>query len=306
MPDISVELAGLKLNNPTILASGIMGSDIKSLKKIAESGAGAVTIKSITKEPREGHDNPTMVEVEGGFLNAIGYSNMGLENAKFEYSNVSEIGVPAIASVVSEDAQGFAHIASELSEVGFSAVEAVLSCPHTPGLGLLAGHGTPKATKEIASEIKKTCKLPLIVKLSPNSIDLGSIAKAAVDGGADVINMGNSLGPGMVIDTVCAKPVLSYKVGGMSGKAIKPIAVRCVYDVYEATEGKIPIIGTGGVVSGTDAVEMILAGATAVGIGTGVYYRNITVFSKISSEIADYLEYQKIDSIKELVGAAHG
>ncbi|MBU0762741.1 MAG: dihydroorotate dehydrogenase [Candidatus Altiarchaeota archaeon] len=306
MGSLAVKLAGLKLDNPTILASGIMGSDFHSIKKIAESGAGAVTIKSITKEPRGGHDNPTMVEVEGGFLNAIGYSNMGLENAKYEFQSVKDLQVPAIASVVAEDSQGFAYLAKEMSSVGFSAVEAVLSCPHTPGLGLLAGHGTPEATAEIVSEIKKECPLPVIVKLSPNSLNLGDIANAALEGGADAVNMGNSLGPGMVIDTVCAKPVLSYKVGGMSGKAIKAIAVRCVYDIFEATQGKIPIIGTGGVVSGQDAIEMLMAGASAVGVGTGVYYRGFEVFRKISEELDDYLTTQKLTSLSELVGVAHG
>ncbi len=306
MADVSVELAGLKLKNPTVLASGIMGSDFPSIRKIAESGAGAVTIKSITKKPREGHANPTMVEVEGGFLNAIGYSNMGLDNAKYEFSRVSELGIPAIASVVSEDAQGFAELAAEFSQLGFSAVEAVLSCPHTPGLGLLAGHGTPEATAEIVSAVKKSCKAPLIVKLSPNSLNLGEIAKAAMKSGADIINMGNSLGPGMLIDTDCAKPVLSFKVGGMSGKAIKPITVRCVFDVYEATSGKIPVIATGGVVSGMDAVEMMMAGATAVGVGTGVYYFGFDVFQKITDELNEYLDAQKMSSPKELVGVAHG
>ena len=182
----------------------------------------------------------------------------------------------------------------------------MLSCPHTPGLGLLAGHGTPEAAYEITKAVRKATKLPIIVKLSPNVTNLGEVAKSAVKAGANVINMGNSLGPGMVVDTTSTKPVLAYKVGGMSGPAIKPIAVRCVFDVWEATRGKIPIIGTGGVVNGIDAVEMIIAGASAVGVGTGVYYRGLDVFKRISEEIEDYLTRRGVRRLRDLVDVEHG
>jgi dihydroorotate dehydrogenase (NAD+) catalytic subunit len=306
MPEIEVNLAGIRLKNPTILASGIMGCDKASLRMAAGGGAGAVTTKSLTKEPRSGHGNPTMVEVEGGFLNAIGYSNMGLSNARAEFSGMSDVGAPAICSVVAETAQGFAEMAAGISDLGFSAVEVVLSCPHTPGYGLLAGHGTPEATLEISKRVKAATSLPLIVKLSPNTAALGDVAKAAVEGKADAINMGNTLGPGMVIDTGFGRPVLAYKVGGMSGPAVKPITVRCVFDVWEATEGKVPIIGTGGVVTGLDAVEMMMAGATAVGVGTGVYYRGLDVFKKIIRELGEYMAKNKVSRLEEIVGVAHG
>jgi dihydroorotate dehydrogenase (NAD+) catalytic subunit len=306
MPDLTVDLAGIRLENPTILASGIMGSDKASLGKVAAAGAGAVTIKSITREPRPGHPNPTMVEVEGGFLNAMGYCNMGLDNAKVEFAGVSAVGVPVIASVVAEDADGFAHLAEAFSSMEFSAVEAVLSCPHTPGLGLLAGQGTPEATSEITKATRRATKLPVIVKLSPNTMDVGAVAKAAVKAGAAAINMGNTLGPGLVVDTGSGKPVLGYKIGGMSGPIVKPIAVRCVFDVYEAIKGKAPIIGTGGVSKGADAVEMVLAGATAVGVGTGVYYRGLTVFTQICDEISEYMVRRGVRKLTELVGVAHG
>jgi dihydroorotate dehydrogenase (NAD+) catalytic subunit len=306
MPDIKVDLAGLKLNNPTILASGIMGSDKASLSKVASNGAGAVTIKSITLESRPGHPNPTVVQVESGFLNAVGYSNMGLENAKVEFAGVSGVGAPAIASIVAKDVEEFRVLARELSALEFSAIEAVLSCPHTPGLGLLAGHGSPEATYEIARAVKAAANVPVIIKLSPNVPAVGDVAKAALRAGASIINMGNSLGPGMVIDAGSAKPVLDFKVGGMSGPAIKPVTLRCVYDVYAATEGRIPIIGTGGVTKGLDAVEMVMAGASAVGVGTGVYYRGLGVFKSICDEITDYLETRGVKRLRDLVGVAHG
>ena len=306
MPDLSVKLCGFELENPTILASGIMGSDKASILKMAECGAGAVTIKSITHQPSPGHPNPTVVQTEGGFLNAVGYSNMGLENAKIEFAGVSSVGVPVMASIVAPDAEGFAMLASELNGFEFSAIEAALSCPHTPGLGLLAGHGTPEAAYDICKAIKSVSSLPVIMKLSPNTLSLGDTAKACQKAKADAINMGNSLGPGMVIDTSCAKPVLSYKFGGMSGKAVKPIAVRCVFDVYEATRGKMPIIGTGGVTTGIDAVEMMMAGAICVGIGTGVYYRGLDVFSKVCRELDEYLERRGESSPSAILGVAHG
>jgi dihydroorotate dehydrogenase (NAD+) catalytic subunit len=306
MADLTVEFAGIKLKNPTILASGVMGSDLASLKKIAGGGAGAVTIKSITRHPRSGHSNPTLVQVEGGFLNAIGYSNMGLDNAKVEFSGANKVGVPVIASIVADTPEGFAELAMEFSTLDFAAIEAVLSCPHTPGLGLLAGHGTPEATLEITKAVRKATRLPVIIKLSPNTQAIGDVAQAAAKGGASGINMGNSLGPGMVIDTGSKKPILDYKVGGMSGPIVKPIAVRCVYDVWAATRGKTPIIGTGGVVSGLDAVEMMMAGASAVGVGTGVYYRGLDVFKKISDEILEYLDRSGCKHARDLIGVAHG
>jgi len=306
MVDVKVELGALKLKNPTILASGIMGTDKASLAKVARNGAGAVTIKSITKDARSGHPNPTIVQVEGGFLNAVGYSNMGLENAKVEFAGVSSVGAPVIASIVAEDAKGFGYLAQELSSFEFSAIEAVLSCPHTPGLGLLAGQGTPECTLEITRAVRRATRLPVIVKLSPNTMDIGDIARFAVKGGANIINMGNTLGPGMTIDTGSGKPVLAFKVGGMSGPIVKPIAVRCVYDVYEATRGKTPIIGTGGVVNGLDAAEMMMAGASAVGIGTGVYYRGLDVFKKVTDELEEFLTRRGIRKASELTGVAHG
>jgi dihydroorotate dehydrogenase (NAD+) catalytic subunit len=306
MSSLAVELAGLRLANPTILASGVMGSAKASLVKIAESGAGAVTIKSVTREPRPGHRNPTMVEVSAGFLNAVGYSNMGLDAAKKEFVGLKDVAVPVIASVVAEDADGFRHLAAEFGKLGFDAVEAVLSCPHTPGLGLLAGHGTPEATREITSAVRKSSKLPLIVKLSPNVPDIGGVAEAAVSAGADVINMGNTLGPGMVIDLKSRQPVLDFKVGGLSGPAVKPVTVRCVYDIYEATGGETPIIATGGITTGLDAVEAFMAGASAVGVGTALKYRGLDVFKLICSEVVEWMESNHVGEISEVVGVAHG
>jgi len=305
MQDQSTKLAGMQMENPIVLASGVLGTTKGALVSCAKGGAGAVTIKTLTLEPRKGHKSPMLVEVEDGFLNAVGYSNMGVKAALCEFERLDDVGAPVLASVVGRDAAEFAQLASDVSRLDFAAIEIPLSCPHTPGLGLLAGHGTPEATYEITKAVKAKARLPVIVKLSPNVMNLGEIAKAAVSAGADAINMGNTVGPGMKINLEAKKPVLDFKVGGLSGPAIKPITVRCVYDVYQATEGKIPLIGTGGVTYGKDAIELIMAGATAVGVGTAVYYRGTGCFRKISKEMADWMRKNRIKKLSELVGVAH-
>lgn len=305
MPDInlSVNLCNMKLANPTILASGILGTTKALLKRVAENGAGAVTIKSVSTEPREGHKNPTVVTFEAGMLNAVGYSNPGVDAASREFSDLQDIGVPVIASVIGTQKEDFARVVEGLSGAKFSAIEIPLSCPHTPGFGLLAGQGTPEATFDITSEVRKVTKLPIFVKLSPNIPEICAIARAAEDAGADAITAVNSMGPGMIINIEAQKPVLSFMVGGVTGDALRPIAVRCVYDLYKAI--KIPIIGVGGISTGRHAIEMMMAGASAVGIGTGVYYRGIDVFKKVCEEMTQWMQENGFDSVNKIVGIAH-
>lgn len=305
MPDInlSVNLCNIKLTNPTILASGILGTTKALLKRVAENGAGAVTIKSISTEPREGHKNPTVITFEAGMLNAVGYSNPGVDAAAREFSNLLDINVPVIASVIGTQKDDFVRVVEGLAGVNFSAIEIPLSCPHTPGFGLLAGQGTPEATFAITSYVRKATKLPIFVKLSPNIPGICTIAKAAEDAGADAITAVNSMGPGMIINIEAQKPVLSFMVGGVTGDALRPIALRCVYDLYKAV--KIPIIGVGGISTGRHAIEMMMAGASAVGIGTGVYYRGIDVFKKVCEEMTRWMQENGVGSINDIVGVAH-
>ena len=300
---MEIDLCGIKLRNPTILASGILGVSKASLANVARQGAGAVTIKSITKEPRTGHKNPIIITFEAGMLNAVGYSNPGLEEAKKEFSDLKDVPAPVIASIVAKDAEEYGFMVENFLTDEFAAVEIPLSCPHTPGFGTLAGHSTPEATFDITKAVKNKTKLPVFVKISPNVPAIGELAKAAEKAGADAITAVNTAGPGMVIDIKSAKPILSFKCGGVSGPALRPIAVRCVYDVYEAV--KIPIIGTGGISNGRDAIEMIMAGATAVGIGSAIYYRGVDVFSKVSKEIEEFMKENNYKNIKEMIGAAH-
>lgn len=301
--DLSVNVSNIQLSNPTILASGILGTTKALLKRVAAHGAGAVTIKSISREPREGHNNPTVVTFEAGMLNAVGYSNQGVEAATREFSKLHEINVPVFASVIGTKKEDFTCVVEGLSEMEFSAIEIPLSCPHTPGFGLLSGQGTPQATFDITSEVRKATNLPVFVKISPNVPEICTVAKAAEDAGANAITAVNSMGPGMIINLEAKKPVLSFKVGGVSGNALRPVAVRCVYDLYKAVQ--IPIIGVGGISTGRHAVEMIMAGASAIGIGTGVYYRGIDVFQKVCEEMRQWMQENSIRDIQSMVGIAH-
>ncbi len=297
-------MARLRLKNPTILAAGILGISKKILERVARSGAGAITTKSITIKPRDGHNNPIFIQsTKESFLNAVGYSNPGLETVKEEFKDLNDFPVPIIGSLVGTDAEEFSYLTENVKEIGFKAIEIVLSCPHTPGFGVLAGHSTPEATKEITSAVRKKTKLPLFVKVSPNIMNLGEVAKAAEKSGADAITAVNTLGPGMAIDVKTGKPVLGFKFGGLSGPALKPIAIRCVYDIYESV--RIPIIGVGGITTGKDAIEMMMAGATAVGIGTGIYYRGIDIFKKVCDEMKEFLESHGYSSLDEIIGIAH-
>jgi dihydroorotate dehydrogenase (NAD+) catalytic subunit len=302
---LDVELTGLKLKNPTILASGILGISKKMLLSVAKAGAGALTTKSITIKPREGHKNPILIQTtKETFLNAVGYSNPGLEESKKEFENLDDFPVPVIGSLVASDVEEFAYLTENIKKIGFKAIEIVLSCPHTPGFGLLAGQGTPEATEEITSAVRKKTKLPLFIKVSPNIMCLGDVVKAAEMAGANGITAINTVGPSMAIDVETTKPILDFKVGGMSGPAIRPIAIRCVYDIYESV--KIPIIGVGGIITGKDAIEMMMAGATAVGIGTGIYYRDLNIFKKVCDEMREFMKSHGYSNLKEIVGIAHG
>jgi len=300
---LETEFCGLRLKNPLVLASGILGINKNNLFRVQRGGAGALTIKSISLEPRAGHRNPITATYELGMLNAVGYSNPGIEHALEEFSDLSALKVPVIASCTAGKAEEFASLVKAFEPLGFSAVELPLSCPHTPGFGLMAGQGTPEATREITRAARKETKKPLIVKISPAIPNIVEIGLAAQKAGADAINCGNAHGPGMIIDINSGKPVLGFGVGGVTGPAIRPIAVRCVFDLYKRL--KIPILGCGGVQSGRDAIEMLQAGASCVGIGTGVHFRGPEVFKKTEGEMLAWMKKHNFKSTEELVGIAH-
>ena len=303
MTNTEIDLCGLTLKNPTVLASGIVGISRASVNFAARHGAGAVTIKSLTSEPRKGHPAPVILTYEGGMINSVGYSNPGIENVKDEFGDLKKVECPVIGSITGQNEKDFAYLAEKADQMDFAAIELVLSCPHTPGYGSMAGQSTPEITERIARAVKEKTKKPVFVKLSPNVMGISELAKAAERGKADAITAVNTIGPGMFIDIKARKPVLGGIIGGLSGDALRPVAVRCVYDIYKAV--KIPIIGTGGILNGNQAVEMIMAGATAVGIGTGVYNRGIEVFRKTDEEIKEFMKENGYRSLEEMRGAAH-
>jgi dihydroorotate dehydrogenase (NAD+) catalytic subunit len=297
---LSIELCGLSLRNPTILASGILGSTGATLNRVARNGAGAVVTKSIGAKPRDGYPNPTVLELRQGLLNAIGLANPGYNNFEEEIKVAKRGGVPIIVSIFGFDIGEFVEVAKAVQNFGADAVELNLSCPHVKETGAYFGTD-PEITYELVKAIKREIKIPVIPKLTANVNDIVEIAKACEDAGCDGITAINTL-RAMQIDIRAKKPVLGNKVGGLSGPMIKPIAVRCVYEI--ANEVEVPIVGCGGIINGQDAVEFILAGASAVEIGTGIYFRGISIFEMVCNEISSYMKEEGYETISEMVGAA--
>ena len=297
--DLSIQLTGLELENPTILAAGILGTTGASLKRIAEKGAGAVVTKSIGFEPKEGHPNPTMLKLDCGFLNAMGLPNPSFKDFSEELSVASEGEVPVIASVFGANPEEFAEIILGLDGAGASAYELNVSCPHASGYGTVVGTD-PVLVEEITRAAKQTTDVPVWVKLTPNVTDIVEIGEAASRGGADAVVAINTV-RGMAIDIHSGYPILGNLYGGLSGPAVRPVAVKCVYDLYKALD--IPVIGVGGIGSWQDAVEMMMAGASAVQVGSAVY-DNVNIFSEITSGLSAYLKANN-HSLDDIIGLAH-
>lgn len=298
-------LAGVKLQNPTVLASGILGVTGASIVRVAkENGAGAVTTKSVSLKERKGHPTPVLISYEHGLLNAIGLSNPGIDEfiPEIEYA-VKNAGVPVIASIFGSKVTEFGEIAKRISAANPSIIEVNIACPNVDDEFGRPFAYDPGIAGVVTRIVKKNTKIPVFVKLSANVSNIGEIAKAVEESGADGITAINTVGPGMAINIEARKPILSNKSGGMSGPGIKPIAIKAVYDIYNSV--KIPIIGTGGISTGRDAIEIIMAGASAVGVGSAVYYRGPGVFSKICSEMQEFMDKEGFSSIKEMRGIAH-
>lgn len=295
-------ITGLKLSNPTMLAAGVLGSTGASLVRMAKAGAGAVITKSIGIEPKYGHPNPSMVELECGYINAMGLPNPGYTNFKEEL-DIAKKGcdnltpsVPVIASIFGASPEEFVTIAEGLN--GADAFELNVSCPHASGFGASVGTD-PVLVGEIVRKMKKHIHVPIWVKLTPNVTDIVEVGLAAQKSGADAVCAINTL-RSMAIDIETGYPILGNRFGGMSGPAIKPVAIKCVYDLYRYLE--IPIIGVGGISTWQDAVEMMMAGASAVQIGSAA--ADIDVFSSVSFGIRDFIGAKDM-RISDIVGMAH-
>jgi dihydroorotate dehydrogenase (NAD+) catalytic subunit len=297
---LAVEVAGLDLRSPTMNASGVLGMSAHLLRRIYDAGAGAVVTKSLGPEPRVGHPNPTMVAVEGGFLNALGLPNPGVDGFLDEIRELKTERIPVVASFFGSSVRDFERSARVLSEAGVDALEVNYSCPNVDEMGMLASDA--KTVRRVTTAIRGATEKPIFVKLSPNVTDVAEIAMAAERGGADGITAGNTL-KGMAIDIDFRRPILANVTGGLSGPALKPVALRCVWEIAEAV--RIPVIGCGGVSTWRDAVEFILCGASAVEVGTAININGFEVFREINEGLTSYLNKNGFKSVEEVVGFAH-
>ncbi len=296
---LETNISGLNLKSPIILASGILGVSYSSMKRVMDAGAGAVTTKSIGPIPRKGYKNPSIIEVyPGTFMNAVGLGNPGIDDFIPEIKKIKEHDIPLIVSVFGDTMETYLDVASKAEKAGADAIEINISCPHAK----VSSIGIDKdLTYEIVKFLKKTLSVPLFVKLNPNVTDIGEIALAAEKGGADAVVAINTLAA-LKIDVNTKRPILSYGSGGLSGKAIHPISVKKVYDLYKVL--KIPIIGCGGIDSWQDLVEFFLVGASAVQIGTALY-KGTDIIGKINKGVIRYLKDNEYKSIHDIKGLTH-
>jgi len=305
--DLSVSLCGVSLPGPLVLASGIWGCAAATLVRAARAGAGAVTAKSCSLEPRIGHPNPTVLPWDHGLINAVGLTNPGAAEERHVLEEtraaLRPLGVALIASVFGGDAASYAAAVELLAPAQPDLIELNVSCPNVhEEFGQPFAHD-PRATAEVTRAVRGVWSGPLLVKLSPNTPNMVAVGEAAMEAGADGLTAVNTLGPGMLIDLTARRPVLANLVGGVSGPAIHPIAVRCVYDLWAAL--KAPIVGTGGVTSGRDALAMIMAGATAIGIGSALEHDGEAVFRRVMDEMHALMGELGVETLSELQGAAH-
>ena len=295
--------AGIKLRNPTVLASGILGTNFELMKRVfEEGGAGAVTMKSIGPAERMGHANPSVMEWEHGLINAVGLPTPGFRNMEEEWRELEKRDFPLIASIYGASVEEFALVAKSVALHRPDAIEANISCPNTKKEGMVFGVNAEDSAAVVKAVKKEIGAIPLIAKLTQQAWNIGQIAIACEKAGADAISAINTV-PSMLIDIDARKPVLANKFGGLSGPAVKPIALKCVYQIFEAV--KIPILGMGGISTGKDAIEFVMAGATAVGIGSGVHYRGIDVFKKVCDEMEQWMRENRLDNLEEIMGCAH-
>ncbi len=299
MADMSVTLAGVTLKNPVMTASGTFGSGMEYGEYVDLNRLGAVVTKGVADHPWTGNATPRVAEVPSGMLNAIGLQNPGIDTfMERDLPFLEQYDTVKIVNVCGHSTEEYLNVVRKLRNSSADMLEINISCPNVSEGGIAFGTN-PRMVEEITRAIKYEAKQPIIMKLSPNVTDITEIAKAAEAGGADAVSLINTL-TGMKIDIERQTFLLANKTGGMSGPAIHPIAVRMVYQVAQAVS--IPIIGMGGIATWEDAVEMMLAGATAVSIGTANFYNPRATLDVIEG-MEGYLERKGISSVKELIGA---
>jgi dihydroorotate dehydrogenase (NAD+) catalytic subunit len=299
-PDMSVEVAGIKMRNPVMTASGTFGYGAEFADYLELESIGAMITKGLSLKPKAGNATPRIVETPGGMLNAIGLQNVGVDafiEKKLPF--LKNVATPVIANLYGNTLEEYGEVASRLDAVdAVAGIEVNISCPNVKQGGIVFGT-EPSAAQEVVRLVKRNTSKPVIVKLSPNVTDVVLMAKACADAGADALSLINTL-TGMAIDLERRRPVLANVTGGLSGPAIKPVALRMVWQV--ARSGKLPIIGIGGIMNGRDALEFMLAGATAVQVGTASFL-DPSAAQKIAGEMEAYLAEKGIASAASLIGA---
>lgn len=297
--NMSVNIAGVEWKNPVTVASGTFGSGAEYSEFTDLNKLGAVTTKGVANVPWAGNPTPRVAEVYGGMLNAVGLQNPGIELfCKRDIPFLKQYDTKIIVNVCGHSTEEYVEVVKRLADEPVDMLEINISCPNVKEGGIAFGQD-PKVVEAITREMKKYAKQPIIMKLSPNVTDITEMARAAEAGGADAVSLINTI-TGMKIDVNRRKFVLANKTGGMSGPAIHPVAVRMVYQTAQAI--KIPIIGMGGIMTAEDAIEMILAGATAISVGTANFVNPKTTM-EIVDGIKKYMEKYHVNDIKELVGA---
>lgn len=296
--NLSVDIAGVTMKNPVTTGSGTFGSGEEFSEFVDLSKLGAVTTKGVANVPWPGNPVPRVAEVYGGMLNAIGLQNPGIDVfVERDVPYLKKAGATIIVNVCGKSEKDYVEVVERLADEPVDLLEINVSCPNVKEGGIAFGQD-PKALYEITKAVKAKAKQPIIMKLSPNVTDITEMAKAAVDAGSDALSLINTL-TGMKIDIERRDFVLANKTGGMSGPAIKPVAVRMVYQVANAVD--VPIIGMGGIATAEDALEFIMAGATAVSVGTANFIDPATTLEVVDG-IKAYMERHQIDDINELIG----
>ncbi|MDE1852351.1 MAG: dihydroorotate dehydrogenase [Thaumarchaeota archaeon] len=297
---IAVKMGGLHLSNPTVLASGVHGSSLSKVLQALKVGAGGAVTKSIGPVERQGYAEPTLVEVESGMVNAAGLPNPGAGRFSEQLAQVNGKGLPIIVSIFGGDDDEFSKVVKVLDGYDFAAYELNLSCPHVSGVGTEIGH-YPEEVSKVTKAVKRGTGKPVFAKLSPNTDRLIEVARAAVDAGADGLTAINTV-KAFPIDVESGRQSLSNGYGGLSGGAIRPIALRCVYELRE--EFDVPIMGCGGVGAWEHAVQFLLAGADAVQLGTSTI-KKFEIFNDVNVGLISYMERKGFEKLGDLVGAAH-
>jgi len=299
--NLGVNLGGLELKNPVTTCSGTYGFGEEYASYVEPSALGAIALKGLTREPRLGNAMPRLVETPSGILNAIGLQNPGIEEFVSSYlPKIRKLNTKVIANISGNTLEDYAYTAWTLDESkGVDAIEVNISCPNVKQGGIQFGTN-PSMAAEVTKAVRGHTTLPVIVKLSPNVTDITEIAKAVVAEGADALSLINTL-LGMAIDIQTRKPVLANVMGGLSGPAVKPVALRMVWQVSQAVP--VPVLGMGGIINAGDALEFMLAGATAIAVGTGNFV-NPAVTLEIVEGITRYCQENGVSDVRELIGAA--